>query len=265
MLDSLLFILSLYPWNSNISAYSTIGAYSSGTEYQSTAIYAGFDRRGADQFYAAYETLKIGDGASQFEQKIYQLRSLSAIHPYLWLGASGAVIQTPGFEDGWLLGAQWQGWFPWLGISAGWNRMNLSAIDTETLDTLRFDVQQGQFGLSRMIGKAYLEVGLKGQQVDSLQTISLEGALYYTPMPNFTIYLNLEAGENRFAYSPAQMLLNTNPDILKGKFGMGIHYKPVHWLKSHLFYSSHNYLSKMDGFDYKYTVDYLGAGISLIF
>jgi hypothetical protein len=265
MLDSLLLILSLYPWNSNISAYGTVGTYSTGSDYHSTAIYAGFDRRGADQFYAAYETLEIDNGQSKFSQETYQIRSLSAIHPYLWLGASGAVLQTPGFEDGWLLGAQWQGWFPWLGISAGWNRLNLSSIDATSLDTLRFNVHQGQLGLSRIIGKAYLEVGLKGQQIDSLQTISLDGSFYYTPMPKFTIYVNLEAGENRFAYSPMQMLINTNPDILQGKFGLGFYYKPTHWLKGHLFYSSHNYLSEIDGYDYEYTVDYLGAGLSLIF
>jgi len=263
ILESLLTLISIYPWNAGLSVYGTSGQYSTGEEYVSKAVYFSMDRRLKDGFTVGYEDLTITTASTTYRQYNTLARDVFWIKPQLRFGGIIGHITTNQTDDGWLWGTQVEGDLPWFGYALGYtysDYQNWQPLFTDLNNVADIFVEQWDLSLSRWFGKHVFRTGMMYQTMDSLTYTTFSGSWVYQPTKSFFLAATYSLGESRYSIDPYTLILDNNPDILKRMFSFRAGYRfTANWSLT-IVASRHNY-SRIKDPDYR--ADYIAFGVQV--
>ena len=261
ILNTLLSLFSIYPWNIGASAYYTFGDYSNGNQSESTAIYWSMDERQKNGFVLGYEELIISSDNEDYEQYNLLTKDVFWIKNQFRLVGLGGRMTSNTSDNGWFLGGMVEGDLKWFGYSFGLVQSNfqqwhlLSDFIAEWDDV---NINQYNGVLSRRIGPITFSVGHQYQkfQKETYTTNSFALSGYF--FEKYGITLRGSFGESRYSIDPYYLILNNNPEVLKKNLFGRLDYRISPNWYIHAVFSHHEYEAKQ-------SINYSSLGIQCRF
>ncbi len=218
ILNVVLSLFSLYPWNMGASSYYTTGDYSNGKQSVSKTIYWSMDERQKNGFVLGYEELIISSDNGDYEQYNLLTKDMFWIKKQLRLGGLAGRMTSNDTDNGWFLGGMVEGDLKWFGYSFGLIQSNFQQWHLFSDQLAEWDnvhIKQVNSVLSRRVGRITIFLGQQYQEFQdetyTTNSFSLSGYFY----EKLGLTISGSFGESRYSIDPYLLILNNNPEILK--------------------------------------------------
>ncbi|MFQ6677968.1 MAG: hypothetical protein ACE5D0_06560 [Fidelibacterota bacterium] len=261
ILNVVLSIFSLYPWNIGASSFYTAGEYSNGSQSISKTVFWSMDERKKNGFVLGYEELIISSDNGDYEQYNLLTKDMFWIKKQLRLGGLAGRMTSNNTDNGWFLGGLVEGDFKWFGYSFGLIQSNFQQwhlFSNQLAEWDNVNIKQYSGVISRRIRSITIFAGAQYQEFQEetyiTNSISLSGFFY----GKFGLTVSGSFGESRYSFDPYLLILNNNPEILKKNLSAKLLYRINPNWYIHGAFALHEY-------EYEQSINYSSIGIQCRF
>lgn len=258
ILSLLVGMISLYPWNVNLSGYGTVGAYSDDRVHQSESVYLSFDRRQRDQVIVGLEyTEEREEGDATFDQLMISARGLYWYRTWLRVGATGFALPRTGETPDWGGGITAEGYWRGYTYRVAYTRMQ---VDRQSDQSCSF--QSVSFG--KALGPYHVEISPMIERREERPLGSLTGSISGQVRSNIWVFLSHGFGERRSWFDAVWLISDLNPDTAKRWYTCRVTYKFSSHVYSILGFSRIDYQPYPDdGQRWDYSARFYTLGLKL--